>query len=300
VERIYAACLRHAGRERAPVQKAVELPGRVIAQIIDRLFMESNKLTDIAISDIRTGCLATLQFYSCGRAADCLQLRAGDVRMTELNNETALAFTFRGQKNDQYHNGNIFYLVREQGRCPVDLFLCYFERMGLKMAQSEVFDNSFLFPLARSIKIGARRVQVSDGRKAISSANYIRDLRRLCAKEGWTAKVSTKSPKMAGTSAAFAAGLSDGEVRDKGRWKSHSTALHYRIQTSTYCHQIATATSIFTNTARVSQHSGASPRQAILQQVPLLDPARPRTLQEFRWGMMDVSHQYIDDEIWTE
>ena len=53
--------------------------------------------------------------------------------------------TFQGQKNDQYHQGNMAVLdSNDSPYCPVLLTRLYFNRFGLKFGNSDVQDINFV------------------------------------------------------------------------------------------------------------------------------------------------------------
>ena len=106
-------------------------------------------------------------------------------------------------------------------------------------------DENFLMGATRKIRQNQRDFYVADGRKSICAATHLSDLRKLCKSVGYNDPVSSKSVKVSGTSASFKAGLSDGQVRDKGRWRSIETSLHYRNIAPSHRRLIGQSNSMF-------------------------------------------------------
>ena len=109
------------------------------------------------------------------------------------------------------------------------------------MRNNEVADTSFIISPMRSVE----GIQLCDGARPIAASTYLADMRRLCLQAGHTGTISSKSPKIAGTSACYAAGMSTLDVQSRGRWEGERTSLHYRQQTPAYRRRIGTATSMF-------------------------------------------------------
>ena len=129
-------------------------------------------------------------------------------------------------------------------RCPVKIILTFYKRMGFNLRNRGIYDQSFIMSTVRNI----RGIQVSDGQKPVSASTYLNDLRLLCAAVGYSGHISSKSAKVAGTSAAFAAGLTTLDLMSKGRWQSDKTSLHYRQMTPAYRRKLGAATSVFRKT----------------------------------------------------
>lgn len=90
------------------------------------------------------------------------------------------------------------------------------------MRNSGVGDTSVVISPMRSVE----GYQLCDGARAIAASTYLADLRRLCVEAGHEGKISSKSPKIAGTSACYAAGMSTLDVQTRGRWEGERTSLH--------------------------------------------------------------------------
>ena len=141
-----------------------------------------------------------------------------------------ICITFPSAKNDQLHQGRSSYLVASDSPfCPVRLTHLYFRCFHLSFGlQSN--DKTFLnFQLRRHQSTGGARI-VPIPSRSLSASQATADLRKLYAAAGITqpARLSDKSFKMAGVTAAFAAGASAEDVMHAGRWESPDMPLHYR------------------------------------------------------------------------
>lgn len=116
-----------------------------------------------------------------------------------------------------------------------------FQRLGLQRLDEGIADTSFIISPLRRVE----GYQLADGAKPICASTYLADMRTLCERAGHTGKISSKSPKVAGTSACYAAGMSTLDCQTRGRWNGERTSLHYRQATPAYRARIGTAISMF-------------------------------------------------------
>ena len=117
----------------------------------------------------------------------------------------------------------------------------YFDRMGFNMQSDGIQDRNFVMAQCRNMRISGQQVQVSDGRRPVSGTTMLNDLRNCATSVGYYGKISSKSAKISGTSASFNAGLTNSDVRDKGRWRSPDTALYYRQLSSGHRQMLSTS-----------------------------------------------------------
>ena len=194
---------------------------------------------------MRTVVLLIIQYYCLARLADVRLLRAADLRLTSLEGVPAIEIFFRAAKNDQLAEGNRAHLIAEGGMaCPYRVLKLYYARMSYFFNDGEIMDSNFLLPRLRMAK--KTRILVADGRYAISQTSLVSGMRELAKAVGFEPPISGKSAKIAGTSASFANGLSDEDIRDKGRWKTTESALYYRRLAESYRLKLARAISIQT------------------------------------------------------
>jgi hypothetical protein len=77
-------------------------------------------------------------------------------------------------------------------------------------------------------KLKYYRILIPDGRWAVSTKTLLSDINKMYAKCGYHINTTGKSAKVLGVTLAFELGLSNDEIRILGRWRSLSTAQHYR------------------------------------------------------------------------
>lgn len=249
VDRMAAGLVRTTAPFRQRRPRVSPLPGFVISRMIKKSLPVLPKtiaeLDNVCAKSLRTIVLLLIQFYTLARLEDVRHLRAADFSLVMLENKRAVEIFFRKQKNDQNCAGNTGFIMEEGGAtCPYLLIKLFFGRMGFFFNDGEVSDSNFL--LARLRMAPDTRTMIPDGRAAVCQSTLVTDIKTLAAEVNFKPNVSGKSAKIAGTSAAYACGLSDADIRDKGRWRSLESALHYRRTTQAYKLKLAQATSIQT------------------------------------------------------
>ena len=164
-----------------------------------------------------------------------------------------------------------FIMSEPHWRDPYKLVCWFYARMGYSFAGSNTEDRNFLMGHVRSNWVDGRQRQFADGLTPICTSTQLADLRALCKAVGYLEEVSSKSPKVAGTSASFAAGLSDEQVRDKGGWMSIQTPLFYRRQAPSYTKLICSSNSAFvpTNPKCPEKSQPSHSKQTVQQQAPM-------------------------------
>lgn len=226
-----------------------QLPAAVIVQMIlwavPSYPKNTQELDQISAKHLRTVVMLVIQYYCLARVADIRILRAADLSLITLEGNQAIEIYFRAMKNDQLHHGSTGYIVAEGGAtCPYQLIKLFFGRFSFFFNDGQIADANFLLPrlkMARETKI-----MIADGSKPVCQSTLVSNIKELAALVGFEPTVSAKSAKIAGTSAAFINGLSDADIRDKGRWKSLESALHYRRLSDAYKLKLAKAISIQT------------------------------------------------------
>ena len=250
--------------------------------IVDTEVWSKSALEDISVRSFRTIILATIQYYTLSRASDVAKLRVADLTLTTVAGKAGIAILFRSAKNDQLYEGRTALLLEENHlKCPVRLVKMYCERMGFALGTAN-FDRNYLICRTRAVKIGQEYIQLADGRQPLSSSTMAKDLKYLCHSVGYHLPVSTKSCKIAGTSDAFAAGLDDSQVRDKGRWSSIETANIYRQQAESHRALIASSNSAFTD----NLHKQAEPEEAAELLVTVAEDAEVEQILQFQLDIM--------------
>lgn len=246
VQRIYEGALRMAAMERVRCEKVEPLPAVVIDRMVKYVWSFASSIDQVYRMPgdrMRATLLVILQYYTLSRCHDVLQLKAGDLALVSLDGVQAVQIFYKTAKNDQLANGAYAYIVSEGGpACPAAFIKAYYMRMGFYFQDSEHNDCNALFPRLRIFP--GTDVQVSDGAKAVSESTLIDNLRMLCYEVGYEGKISGKSAKISGVSDSFKAGLSDADVRDKGRWKSLEVAQYYRRISPSHRLRLAQSTSI--------------------------------------------------------
>ena len=246
-DRVYQGVVRLAASRRKRRPRVQQLPGYIIRRMIEWVIpcwpRTTQELDRIPLRNFRTVILLLLQFYTLSRISDARKLRACDLKLVELDGVPAIEILFRSMKNDQLHIGSTAHIVKEGGAaCPYTLFKLYYARTAYYFRDNKIEDLNFLFPRLRMAKI--TRVLIPDGRHAVSQNTLVTNIKALAKKIGFSGVVSGKSAKIGGTSAAFASGLSDADVRDKGRWRSLESAQHYRRVSDSHKLKLAKAFSI--------------------------------------------------------
>ena len=247
VERVFQGTVRIAAPRRMRRPRVQQLPGYAIRRMVEWVIpvwpRNTQELDQIQLRNFRTVILLVTQFYTLCRISDARKLRARDVKLLDLDGTPAIEIFFRQQKNDQIHIGNKAYIVKEGGAaCPYTLYKLYFARNSYYFRDGKTEDLNFLFPRLKMAKI--TRILIPDGRYAVSENTLVTNIKAMAKKVGFSGVVSGKSAKIGGTSAAFASGLSDAEVRDKGRWRSLESAQHYRRISDSHNLKLAKAFSI--------------------------------------------------------
>ncbi len=247
VDRVYQGIVRLAAPRRKRRPRVQQLPGYVIRRMVEWVIpcwpRNTQELDSIPLRDFRTIILLLTQFYTLSRISDARKLRACDLTLIVLDGVPAIEIFFRQQKNDQLHVGSRGHIIKEGGAaCPYTLFKLYYARNSYYFRDGKIEDLNFLFPRLKMAKI--TRVSIPDGRHAVSQNTLVTNIKALAKKVGFSGVVSGKSAKIGGTSAAFASGLSDAEVRDKGRWRSLESAQHYRRISDSHKLKLAKAFSI--------------------------------------------------------
>lgn len=159
-------------------------------------------------------------------------------------------FRFQGSTSYVIFNGSDY--------CLYSLLVLYYNRLRLFSSDSTCLDTSFLLPrtgngatskssrrvfksifqrfsllnpltfLLLTAIILFFRILVADGRYAISAATLMKDVNLIYRNLGLDYNITSKSAKSLGVSTAFKLGMSDDHIRVLGRWRSISTAQHYR------------------------------------------------------------------------
>ena len=142
-----------------------------------------------------------------------------------------IVITFPSAKNDQLHEGRTSFLVAtDSPYCPVRLARLYFRCLGIRFGAA-TGDTSYVnFQLRRQ---AAHTVPILH--KSLGYTTATEDLRSLFRAAGLTTtKISDKSVKMAGVTAAFAAGATTEDVMHAGRWRTPSIPLHYKHNSAAF------------------------------------------------------------------
>ena len=247
-QRLAEGIIRIAATNRTRGTKGHPIPATVIEQMVLHVLSYAPTFQQIHLipSDkLRAALLVICQYYNLARASDCLYLLAGDVSIVSLDGAEAIEIHYRHQKNDQLERGEFSYILKESGPAdPFLLFKVYFARMGFYFRDDHHDDSNYLFPRLRVLP--GTKIQVSDGSFAISVSTLIDNVKNLSLEVGYLGKVTGKSAKISGVSDAFKQGLSDSDVRDKGRWRGLETAQSYRRIADSHRRKLAAATSIQT------------------------------------------------------
>jgi hypothetical protein len=135
--------------------------------------------------------------------------------------------TFPKAKNDQFHSGRFSVLnaIADDPYCPVLLVKRFFQRFSLQFGH-QAADTTFVnFQLRKS---AGQWFPICH--KSLSSSGATDSLRKTFQAAGCPIhKVTDKSVKMAGVTAAFAAGATTEDVMHAGRWQSQETPLRYKL-----------------------------------------------------------------------
>jgi hypothetical protein len=150
------------------------------------------------------------------------------------NNDIMITFPFA--KNDQMHQGRLSCLAATNTPlCPVRIAKLYFTRFGLRMGAAAGNTSSICFQLRRET---GRLLPIRQ--KVLSDSQASADVKRLLAHCGFPSPRAThKTPKMTGVTAAFAAGATEVEVAQIGRWDTTSIPLRYKLNSFAYKQKIA-------------------------------------------------------------
>ncbi len=249
VDRICQGLVRTTAPFRKRMPRVNSLPGQVIGRMIRWVIPTYPRTVEaldaISAKYLRAVVMITVQFYCLARLSDVRNLRAADMRLTTLENTPAIEIFFRMMKNDQNCTGNMSYIIAEGGNaCPYMLIKLYYGRFSFFFNDGQIMDENFLMPKLRMAKV--TRTIIADGSSPVSQSTLVANIKELAKIVGFEPAVSGKSAKIGGTSAAFANGLSDADIRDKGRWRTLESALYYRRLAESYKLKLARATSVQT------------------------------------------------------
>ncbi len=201
------------------------------------------ELDQVSGKDFRTVILVIIQYYCLARVSDIRLLRACDLRLTDLDGQAAIEITFNKMKNDQLHIGSTAHIVKEGGDyCPYRLLKLYYARCAYFFQDGKINDLNYIMPRFRMAKV--TKISIPDGRYNVSQSTLVNNIKMLAAKSGFRKKISGKSAKIGGTSAAYSNGLSETDIKEKGRWKSIESAQYYKRTTESYKLKLATAFSM--------------------------------------------------------
>ncbi len=146
-----------------------------------------------------------------------------------------IVITFPSAKNDQFHKGNQSCLAATgTAFCPVRITKLFFWRFGLQFGAQANDTTPLNFRLRR---LGEATVPVRTG--LLSRAQSTRDLQALLRAVGIATPATEKSVKMAGVSAAFAAGATPVQVMHAGRWRTPEVPLRYKHNSFEFKKQVA-------------------------------------------------------------
>ena len=244
-------------------KRVEQISGGLIALMIDfvmpKLPRNTKQLDQVSLKDLRTIVLLLIQYHLLARISDARRLRACDLKIVSLEGKEAIEVRFNKCKNDQVGLGSLGYIARDIGKyCPVGIIKVYYARCCYFFFDERTEDINYLFPRLRMAK--STRIQIPDGRWAVSQGTLVTNIKHLAKAVGCTHKVSGKSAKIGGTSAAFSSGLSDNDIRDKGRWRSLESAQHYRRATDAHKLHLASAYTLSSQTSDHTRDLGQQPR----------------------------------------
>lgn len=248
-DRVVQGIIRILAPTRQRRAKVEQLPGEIIAKmlkwVVPNTPKNTSELDNISGKNFRTVVLLIIQYYALARLADVRKLRAGDLRLVKLEGYPAVEILFRTMKNDPTGNGSVAHIIEEPGQlCPYKAIKLYYARCAYYFNDGHIDDLNFLLPRFRMAKV--TRILIPDGRVAVAESTLVANIKSLAKSVGFEGKVSGKSAKIGGTSASFAVGLSDAEVRDKGRWRTLDTAQYYRRISDSHKLKLARSISIQT------------------------------------------------------
>ena len=233
---IYAGITRRAAVEKVPARRADHLPAAALKQLIN--INVTPFLADISlipIWKIRTITWIAICFFTLGRCMDVRVLRAYQLeRIRTPEGKKAIKVCFKISKNvnagDQAHS--VIVEKPNSSTCPVMLLETYYNRCGLIFGrEANATDRSYIFSrtAGQTLQHPAGRVQLASGAHPTPVSNYVQQGRELLKEAGWQhLHFTSKSPKVGGVTAAFAANISEDNVRDLGHWQSNSVVHRYR------------------------------------------------------------------------
>jgi hypothetical protein len=219
---------RTAAASASPAKKAPAVTPDMLHIVLDKFYTPfARSVAEIPPARFRTLFRIVLEYHTLCRLNCFRQLQAKHFDIVG----DSIMITFPSAKNDQFHQGRSSFLVpTSTPYCPVAITKAYFRRFGLRFGQ-ESGDSSFVnFQLRHH---AATLLPIFH--RSLSASTATRDLRLLFAAAGLPGvPITDKSIKMAGVSAAFAAGASTEDVMHIGRWRTTEIPLRYKLNTAEF------------------------------------------------------------------
>ena len=231
---VLEGAMRRASAAAGPVKKAPLLSRTDMQRVLDKLYLpRCERVHLIDAAQFRTLFRLVIVYHSLCRLNCFNHLQAKHFEKVGMD----IIVTFPTAKNDQFHQGQQSCLTAtDSPYCPVKITNAYFRRFGLQFGRA-AGDSSYVnFQLRRSSHGSLEPIR----HRPLSATTATENLRQLFAAVGIPAtKFTDKSVKMAGVTAAFAAGASPDDVMHAGRWKSSEIPLRYKHNTVQFKRNVA-------------------------------------------------------------
>lgn len=233
IDLIISGAERRISAVSGPVRKAAVLPTADISAVFDKL-LSSDSASFLSINAIhfRTLFRIIIVFHTLCRL-DCFRkLRACHF---ELDGPDVIV-TFPSAKNGQLHRGRKSALVHtDSPYCPVRITVAFFRRFGLRFGAAAAESSLVNFQLRQE---SASLLPIRS--KSLSATSATADLRSLLARVGFSEdRLTDKSVKMAGVTAAYEAGATCEDVMHAGRWRTTDIPLRYKTNSNPFKRAVA-------------------------------------------------------------
>jgi len=218
---------------RGPVKKAPIVSPSQLRTLIDKFvtpFIDCPHYIDLL--HLRVVFRVLIEYHTLCRL-DCFRrLKAKHFELAGPD----IMITFPSAKNDQHHEGrSSIILAGDTNYCPVKITKLFFSRVGLRFG-AEAQDDSFVNCRFRRTPTGLQPAK----NLCLSASGSTEALRHSFTLAGiFIPKISDKSVKMAGVTAAYDTGATPEQIRVQGRWKSAATPLHYKTSSLSFKRTVA-------------------------------------------------------------
>ena len=230
---ILSGAKRRSREDAPPVQKAAALPTDALRTVLDKFVLPFvHNIAAAKPAHLRTAFRLLIEYHTLCRLSCFRQLQGRHFERVGPD----IAITFPKAKNDQLHEGRTSFLVAtDSPYCPVRLAQLYFRCFGIRFGAAAGDASYVNFQLRRQ---AARTVPILH--KSLGYTTATEDLRSLFKAAGLsTTRISDKSVKMAGVTAAFEAGATTEDVMHAGRWRTPSIPLHYKHNSAAFKRTVA-------------------------------------------------------------